>query len=145
VLDAAGLAVFSGDVPLDSEGRGEVPSLKPGVYQLRADAGGYAPAMFPGVPAPASGLVISLTPGGTLEIQAGPETLARPDAAVRLLLPGGQPYLFSVFTQDGLIRLPQPVRRLENVTPGSYTLEVVGGPSRPVEIREGALSNVALP
>ncbi len=126
-------------------GRGEVPSLRPGVYQLRAQAGGYAPLTLPAVTAPASGLLLTLTPGGSLEIQAGPETLARPDAAARLLLPGGQPYFYSAFSADGLIRLPQPVRRLDNVAPGSYTLQVVGGPARPVEVREGVLTTVALP
>ncbi len=34
VLDAQGAAVFTGSVSLDGEGRGEIPSLRPGRYTL---------------------------------------------------------------------------------------------------------------
>ena len=37
VLDSGGVPVYTGGVSLDSEGRGEIPSLRPGTYALRAD------------------------------------------------------------------------------------------------------------
>jgi hypothetical protein len=145
VLDASGAAVFMGDVPLDADGRGEVPSLRPGTYELRIDAGGYAPRVLPGVTAPASGLALALTPGGTLDIQVGPETLARPNPSARLLNANGGPYLWSIFTSDGVLGLGQPVRRLSNVAPGSYSLVVDGGGTRRVDISEGGITSVTLP
>ena len=48
VVDAAGIAVFSGSVPLDSQGRGEVPSVKPGSYELRVASSGTPPSSGPG-------------------------------------------------------------------------------------------------
>jgi hypothetical protein len=144
-LDASGQAAFAGGVSLDSEGRGEVPSLKPGVYELRAESSGYAPVRRPGVTVPSSAISLVLTPGGSLEIQAGPQTLALPEAAGRLLGADGRVYLWNVFTNDGKIRLTSPVRRLENVVPGRYTFEVEGGVRREVEIREGMPSVVAIP
>jgi hypothetical protein len=84
-LDAAGSAAFTGSVPLDSDGRGEVPSLKPGSYELRAASSGYAPVVRPGVLAPSSGLVLALTPGGTLEIQRrAPDARLAPAAGAAL-------------------------------------------------------------
>jgi hypothetical protein len=53
--------------------------------------------------------------------------------------------MWSAFTTDGKIRLSGPVRRLENVAPGSYTLEVEGGVRRDVAITEGGRAVVSLP
>jgi hypothetical protein len=86
-----------------------------------------------------------LTPGGSLEIRAGPQTLALPRPAARLLGAEGQVYMWSAFTTDGKIRLNGPVRRLENVVPGRYVLEVEGGSRQDVEIREGMPTTVVLP
>jgi len=144
-LDGAGQAAFAGSVSLDSEGRGEVPSLKPGVYELRAESSGYAPVRRSGVMVPSSAITLVLTPGGSLEIQAGPQTLALPDARARLLGADGQVYMWSAFTTDGKIRLAGPVRRIENVVPGRYIFEVEGGVRREVDVREGMPSVVALP
>ena len=41
-IDGAGQTAFAGSVSLDSDGRGEVPSLKPGAYELRAESSGYS-------------------------------------------------------------------------------------------------------
>ena len=38
VVDGAGTSVFFGSVSLDSEGRGEIPSLRPGQYEVRIGA-----------------------------------------------------------------------------------------------------------
>jgi hypothetical protein len=144
-LDGAGQTAFAGSVSLDSEGRGEVPSLKPGVYELRAESSGYAPVRRPGVMVPSSAITLVLTPGGSLEIQVGPQTLALPEASARLVGADGLVYMWSAFTTDGKIRLTSPVRRIENVVPGRYTLEVEGGVRREVDVREGMPSLVSLP
>jgi hypothetical protein len=86
-----------------------------------------------------------LTPGGTVEIQAGPQTLALTSVSARILYPNGAVYFPFVFSPDGLIRLTSPVRRLENVAPGSYVLAVEGGAQKPFEVGEGGLTVVNLP
>ncbi|HEY7925298.1 MAG TPA: carboxypeptidase regulatory-like domain-containing protein, partial [Vicinamibacteria bacterium] len=144
VVDAAGNPAFSGSVSLDSDGRGEVPSLKPGVYDLRAESSGYAPVRLPSIQVPSGTLNLLLTPGGSLEIQAGPTTLALPQPTGRLIGADQRLYIWSAFTTDGKIRL-SPVRRLENVAPGSYIFEVEGGVRRDVAITEGGRAVVSLP
>jgi hypothetical protein len=124
-LDSAGRVAFAGGVSLDSEGRGEVPSLKPGAYELRAESSGYAPVIRPGVAVPSSTISLVLTPGGSLEIQAGPQTLALPEASGRLLGADGRVYMWNVFTNDGKIRLTTQVRRIENVVPQDPEVEAV--------------------
>ena len=144
-IDGSGQAAFAGSVSLDSEGRGEVPSLKPGVYEVRAESSGYAPASLPGVAVPSRTVTLVLTPGGSLEIRVGAQTLALPQPTARLLGADGRVYMWSVFTTDGKIRLSGPVRRLENVAPGRYVLEVEGGVRRDVQVSEGMPSTVTLP
>jgi protocatechuate 3,4-dioxygenase beta subunit len=145
VTDGTGAAAFAGSVSLDSDGRGEVPSLKPGSYELRAESSGYAPVTLPGVAVPSHTLVLALTPGGSLEIQAGPETLALPQPTGLLLGSDGGAYMWNAFTRDGKIRLAGPVRRLENVAPGRYTFAIEGGARRDVTIPEGGHAVVSLP
>jgi protocatechuate 3,4-dioxygenase beta subunit len=144
-LDGSGHAAFAGSVALDSDGRGEVPSLEPGVYELRAESSGYAPVSLPGVAVPSPAVTLSLTPGGSLEIRVGTQTLALPQPAAHLLLPDGRVYMWNAFTSDGKIRLDGPVRRIENVAPGRYTLEVEGGSRQTLDIREGMPTTVSLP
>jgi hypothetical protein len=144
VVDGQGNAAFAGSVALDGEGRGEVPALRPGSYELRAESQGYSPVRLP-VSAPSRTIPLTLTPGGTLEIQAGPQTLALPEPFGRLLGADGRPYLPNVFSADGRIGLGSPVRRLENVAPGRYVFEVAGGVRRDVTVTEGGLATVALP
>jgi protocatechuate 3,4-dioxygenase beta subunit len=145
VVDGAGIAVFTGSVPLDSQGRGEVPSVKPGSYELRVSSSGYAPVVRPGIMVPSSELAFALTPGGTLEIQVGPETRALSQPRAQLSSADGRPYLPSIFSMDGMISLGGALRRLENVAPGRYVLAVEGVSRQEVQVREGALSVVALP
>jgi protocatechuate 3,4-dioxygenase beta subunit len=144
VLDPQGQSVYGGSVPLDSEGRGEIPSLQPGSYQLRADASGYAPVSLSSITVPTSALTLTLTPGGALTIKSGPETLALPQASVRLLGANGQVYLPSIYSNDGSIRLNGPVRLLENVAPGRYTVSLNGGDGPQVDVREGESAAVQL-
>jgi 5-hydroxyisourate hydrolase-like protein (transthyretin family) len=144
-IDGSGQAAFAGSVSLDSEGRGEVPSLKPGVYEVRAESSGYAPLSLSGVAVPSRTLTLTLTPGGSLEIRVGEQTLALPQPTARLLGADGRLYMWNAFTTDGKIRLTGPVRRLENVAPGQYVLEVEGGARRDVQVSEGMPSTVSLP
>lgn len=146
VLDPQGTSVFMGSVSLDSDGRGEIPSLRPGTYEVRAGGSDYAPVTLRGISVPSPALTLNLTPGGTIEILVGPETQARPNPSARLLAADGSTCITSVFSIDGVIRLGgPPVRRLENVAPGRYTLAVDGGVTRPVDVREGGSSPIALP
>jgi hypothetical protein len=145
VLDSGGGPVYTGGVSLDSEGRGEIPSLRTGTYQLRADSAGYAPVYVPQVAVPAPSIPLTLTPGGTLEIQAGPQTLGLSNSSARILYPTGAVYFPFLFSPDGLIRLSNPIRRLENVAPGSYVLAVEGGVRKAFEITEGGSVVVSLP
>ena len=130
---------------LDSEGRGEVPALRPGSYELRAQSSGYAVVSLPAVAVPSRTLSLVLTPGGALEIQAGPQTQALPEASAVLLGADGRPCLWNPFTPDGKIRLTGPSRSLDNVPPGAYTLRVLGGASRELTITEGGRTAVSLP
>ncbi len=146
VLEAQGTTVFMGSVSLDSDGRGEIPSLRTGTYEVRAGGSDYAPVILRGITVPSPALTINLTPGGTIEIQVGPETQAKPNPSARLLAADGSAYPTSVFSIYGVIRLDgPPLHRLENVAPGHYTLAVDGGVTRPVDVREGGSATVALP
>ena len=131
---ASGQAAFAGSVSLDSDGRGEVPSLKPGVYEVRAESSGYAPVSLPGVAVPSRTLTLAAHPG-RLARDPGRASRRSPCRSPprRLLGADGRVYMWSAFTTDGKIRLSGPVRRLENVAPGRYTFEVEGGVRRDVD------------
>lgn len=144
VLDALGASVFMGGVTLDSEGRGEIPSVKPGQYQVTVDASGYAPVSFP-VSVPAPPMALALTPGGTLEVRAGAATLAQGSATLQVLDGSGRPYAFSLFGPAGRLVLQAPVRVLENLAPGRYTLAAAGGKPIPFAVAEGQRTLVELP
>ncbi len=145
VLDSGGAPVYTGGVSLDSEGRGEIQALRPGTYELRANSDGYAPVTVPQVMVPAPSIPLTFTPGGTLEIQSGPQTLALANPSARILYPNGAVYFPFLFSPDGLIRLSNPIRRLENIAPGSYIFAVEGGARKPFDIREGGAAVVSLP
>ena len=146
VVDGAGTSVFFGSVSLDSEGRGEIPSLRPRQYEVRIGAGGYAWITLRAVVVPAPTLSVALTPGGTLEIQVGPATAAIPGAKARLIDADGQPFWPGSFSPpDYSFGLTPPVRRWENVAPGHYTVAVDGGVKRECDVREGATVTVLLP
>lgn len=144
-LAGSGAGAFSGGVPLDSGGRGSIPGLPSGSYELRAQASGYAPVRLRGVAVPGSDLSLRLTPGGTVELRLGPQTLGRPGARGRLLDASGAPYLPSAFADDPSFVLTGPLVRMTNVTPGGYTLVLEEGSRFPLDVREGQLLSVALP
>jgi hypothetical protein len=141
--DAAALLAFDGPVALDDAGRGEIPSLAPGAWKLRLQASGYAPVERL-VSVPSAALEVGLTPGGSLELRAGPETLAQLPTACRLLGPGGAPQPVAGSDASGAFTLRGPALRLEHVVPGRYSL--IAGGSAPVEaaVVEGQLVVVEL-
>jgi large repetitive protein len=145
VVDSQQATVFTGQVSLDGEGRGEIPSLKPGRYVLSVDASGYAPATIDGISVPSQTVPISLTPGGNVEIHAGPKTLAAGTATGQIRTAGGQPYSFTLFNTDGRITLSTAVRRLDSFAPGSYVLAIDGGTAKSFTVTEGATAIVELP
>ena len=146
-LDATGQAAFAGSVSLDSEGRGEVPSLKPGVYELRAESSGYAPVRLTGVAVPSQTITLVLTPGGSLEIRVGPQTLALPQATARLLGADGRVYMWSAFTTrrddpSRLARAPDRERGARPLRPRGRGRGAAGrgGPRGSAERRRAALN-----
>ncbi|MGE5345330.1 MAG: carboxypeptidase regulatory-like domain-containing protein, partial [Acidithiobacillales bacterium] len=145
VLDGSGSPVFTGAISLDGSGRGEIPSLKPGVYTLTASASGYAVATMPGINVPGAPVTVSLTPGGSVEIRSGPKTLAPGTARAQVLTAAGQPYPLSLFSPDGQVAISTPVRRIDNLAPGSYVLAVSGGAQQSFSVQEGGLTVVELP
>lgn len=145
VLDAARTPVFTGTISLDGRGRGDIPSLKPGVYALLAGASGYAVTTIPGINVPGAPVVVSLTPGGSVEIRSGPQTLAPGTIRAQVLTGAGQPYPLSVFGHDGQIAISTPVRRIDNLAPGSYILAVSGGVRKDFSVQEGGVTVVELP
>jgi large repetitive protein len=146
VLDGQKSTVFMGSIALDSEGRGDIPSLKPGLYSLLANASGYAPVSVDSISVPSPAVPIALTPGGSLEIRSGPKTLAGGSGTMgRFLTAAGVSYSYSLFSSGGQIVLSSPVRRLENFAAGSYVLALNGGESRPFTVSEGGTTLVELP
>ena len=141
--DGSGVTVFAGGVTLDNDGRGEIPSLPPGSYLLAVYASGYAPAILT-VTAPAPSVLLPLTVGGGIEIRPGTATLGSGSARAQIVTTGGQPYPFAPFSPEGRLTLTG-VRRLENLAPGAYVLQVEGAEPRPFEVRADALTTVALP
>jgi hypothetical protein len=141
---AAGTVAFGGNVTLDSEGRGEIPSLPAGAYALAVYAAGYAPAVLSAA-APAPRVLIAMSAGGAVDIHAGPATLAHGPARAQVLTSGGEPYPFSMFAADGRVTLSAPIRRLENLAPGRYTLALESGATFPFDIQVGAVSVLTIP
>jgi hypothetical protein len=145
VIDAMGATAYMGMVNLDSDGRGDIPSLKAGRYDLRIGAAGYAGIALPGVTVPSPPIPVALTPGGSVDIQSGPQTQAIPNAAGRFLDSAGAVYFVSPFSPDGVVRLSGPLLRIGHVAPGHYTFALEGGVRREVDVREGEPAAIALP
>jgi hypothetical protein len=130
---------FSGGISLDSEGKGEISSLAPGIYSLYLFSGGYAPRSIPSVQVPSPTLAVPMTPGGRLEVRT--ET----PVAGRIVDSGGATYLFDAWRLDGRISAGPPATVWDNISPGSYTL-LTSGPSGdksyPFSVTEGRTTTV---
>jgi protocatechuate 3,4-dioxygenase beta subunit len=146
VVDRSGTMLFFAELPLDSDGRGELPPLPAGQYDVRIGAGGYATRTLRRLAVPASTLAVTLTPGGTIEIRLGPELAAMRGAKAQLLSADGEPCSPDAFgPADGTFRIADPVQLLGPVSPGRYTLAVDGGLTRELEVTEGETTVVVLP
>ncbi len=130
---------FSGGVSLDSEGKGEIASLAPGVYALYFFSGGYSPRSLPSVQVPSPTVTVPMTPGGRLEVRA--------DAPVsgRIVSAGGGTYLLDWWRLDGRVNVGPPAAAWDNIAPGSYAL-LTSGPSGeksyPFSVTEGRTTTV---
>ncbi|MET0551458.1 MAG: carboxypeptidase regulatory-like domain-containing protein [Vicinamibacteria bacterium] len=117
--------------------------LADGSYVLSTSATGYGTATLP-VTAPSSGLKVALTPGGTLVLASEKSLHGR----VRLLQPDGEEYVRCWCNGIAEIQLKGRRTTVENVTAGSYTVEVMDGglgiAPRPAVIREGQTTTVTL-
>jgi protocatechuate 3,4-dioxygenase beta subunit len=141
------------NVALDSDGRGEIPSIKPGQYVVTASASGYAPATF-AVTVPSPLVSLAMTPGGNIEIHAGPTAIAQGWAT--LLDASGRPYSYSdqqsfgpgffVSTNSPRITLNAPTRLLQHLPPGRYSLALSGQHEpQSFSVAEGQTTGVTLP
>jgi protocatechuate 3,4-dioxygenase beta subunit len=136
---SSGTVAFSGGVPLDAEGRGEIPSLTPGQYTLSLSAAGYAQRSFP-VQVPSGTLAITLTPGGRLDIRTNVDVNARMVDAT------GAPY-GAWSRRDRMFSFGPPGLVMDHIAPGSYRLVVDGSEgesSYPFSIAEGQTTTVQI-
>ncbi|MCL4819350.1 MAG: carboxypeptidase regulatory-like domain-containing protein [Vicinamibacteria bacterium] len=143
VRDAARRIVANAHSGVDQDGFLTI-GLAPGRYLLSTSATGYGTATLP-VTAPGEGLRVGLTPGGTLELESAQPMSGR----VRLIQPDGEEYVRCWCNGIAEIRLHGTRTRIENVTPGSYRIELVGesgevraGPT--VVVVEGAVATAVL-
>ncbi|MFI5181677.1 MAG: carboxypeptidase regulatory-like domain-containing protein [Thermoanaerobaculia bacterium] len=145
VLDSSRSPVYTGAITLDGSGSGEIPSLKPGAYTLTASASGYAVTTIPGVTVPSAPVTVSLTPGGSIEIHSGPKTLVSGTAQMQIVTAAGVPYPLNLFSATGTFAVSTPIRRIDNLAPGSYLLAVTGGSQQSFTVQEGSVTVVTLP
>jgi hypothetical protein len=118
-------------------------ALADGPYLLSTSANGYGTVTRP-ITAPARGLQVALTPGGTLVIES-PRSLR---GRIRLMQPDGEEYVRCWCNGIADIKLSGRRTTVDHVAPGSYTIEFVdepeGAPPRPIVIQEGQTSTVTI-
>lgn len=118
-------------------------ALADGSYVLSTSATGYGTKTLP-VTAPSTGLKVTLTPGGTLVLLSERSLHGR----VRLRQPDGEEYVRCWCNGIAEIELKGRRTTVENVTAGTYTVEVVeeslGVAPRPAVVREGQTTTVTL-
>jgi protocatechuate 3,4-dioxygenase beta subunit len=134
-----GTVAFSGGVPLDAEGKGEIPSLTPGQYSLSLSAAGYAQRSFP-VQVPSGTFAVTLTPGGRLDIRTNDEVNARMVDATGALYGAWS-------RRDRVFSFGPPGLVMDHIAPGSYRLVVdrpEGEVSYPFTVTEGQTTTVTI-
>jgi hypothetical protein len=143
VRDLARRVVANQHSGVEADGSLTIP-LAPGRYLLSTSAGGYGTTTVP-VSAPGRGLRVGLTPGGTLVLDSERDLRGR----IRLVKPDGEEYVRCWC--NGIAEIPLTGRhtKVENVTPGTYAIQIVdhagstrGGPT--VAIEEGRVATVTL-
>jgi hypothetical protein len=151
VLDGSRAAVYAGTISLDSNGVGEITSLKPGGYSLFVNASGYATVYVASVSVPSQTLPVTLTPGGSADISVGPKSFVNGILRATLRTAGGMPYPYTLFATDGRLAITADAtgqtgfRRLTNLAPGSYVLALDGGGGTTFTVNEGGITPVKLP
>ncbi|HEY3351224.1 MAG TPA: carboxypeptidase regulatory-like domain-containing protein [Thermoanaerobaculia bacterium] len=151
VLDGTKAAVYAGTISLDSNGAGEITSLKPGGYSLFVNASGYATVYVASVSVPSRALAVTLTPGGSADISVGPKSFVNGILRGTLRTAAGMPYPYTLFATDGRLAITADAsgqtgfRRLTNLAPGSYVLALDGGGGTTFTVGEGGITPVKLP
>ncbi|MBK9065166.1 MAG: carboxypeptidase regulatory-like domain-containing protein [Acidobacteria bacterium] len=144
VSDGVGAEVVSTYVRLDSAGRGEIPSLKPGSYSIVAIASGFAPSVHDGVPVPGPALAVALTPGGTLDIDVSADRLKTAPLKCVVNGPRGTPLAFHTWGNRGELSISMASIHLPNFPPVSGTLSCPGSAPIPFAVTEGGTTRIAV-
>jgi protocatechuate 3,4-dioxygenase beta subunit len=151
VLDSTRSTVFFGSIPLDSNGVGEISSLKPGSYALLVKASGYATVSVPSISVPSQTLPVTLTPGGSASLLVGPKSFVAGVARGTLRTAAGTPYPYNLQALDGRVTIAADAtgragqQTLANLAPGSYVIAMDGGGGTSFVVGEGGLTPVQLP
>jgi protocatechuate 3,4-dioxygenase beta subunit len=144
VFDGTGAELTTSYVRLDSSGRGEIPSLNPGSYSILASANGFATTAYDGVPIPGPALAVSLTPGGTLDIDVPTERLKNGPVACLVAGPRGLPLAFRPWGNRGNLSLAGASTHLTNFPAVSGTLRCVGFSPLFFTVQEGGATRIAV-
>ena len=139
--DLRDVVVFDGDPP--REGDGVSLPLGPGGYKISVSAPGLASRTVRAT-VPSEGLVLPLTPGGTLLVRAA--TLER--RVAKLVAPDGEEYVRCWCNRISSFHVEGSETRIPNVEPGVYAFVVLdeGGANETysVEIVEGGVTELAI-
>ena len=142
VRDRARRVVANRHAGAEADGAVTIP-LADGSYLLSASSNGYGTVTLP-ITAPSKVVQVDLTPGGTLVIESTRSLRGR----IRLVQPDGDEYVRCWCNGIAEIRLEGSRTRVEHITPGAYSVELVDAPAstspRPVVIREGQVSTVTI-
>lgn len=141
VRDSAKRIVANRHAGVGADGALNIP-LSSGAYSLSTSATGYGTATLK-VTAPGQGLRIALTPGGTLVIESARDLRGR----VRLMQPNGEEYVRCWCNGIADIELKGKRTVVENVTAGSYTVELIDEPGatpHPVVVIDGQRSTIVV-
>ncbi len=135
VRDPSGSALPGAPIRLDGDGRGEVPSLSPGSYQIHFVPFGYrlAPLTL-SVTIPSPALDLPFTSGGSVTVTVGTETAGgTPAPQGRLVDAYGFPVPVT-FGRSGWFPLTVGEHPIQNVPPGACIFEVDRGSGSPTRI-----------
>jgi hypothetical protein len=119
VADAMGRVAWEGPLRATGKEFATIP-LAAGGYRAVVNASGYASRVV-NVSAPAAGVTVALSPGGTVRIEAASSerTLAR------LVAADGQPWRRGSWNSPAEFVIDASGATLQNVVPGTYTLELL--------------------
>ncbi len=123
---------------LDSAGVGEIPSLNPGAYSIIASSNRFAPATYDGVTVPGPALAVTLTPGGTLDIDVPAERLKGGPIACRVTSASGLPLAFRQWGRRGDLSLASASTHLTNFPSVSGTSRVLASRRQCLRSRKAA-------